>query len=261
MRFWFCPWNGIDEAIELRVRGKPWFHPLVTWASSWDVWLIFLFLGVVVPWRGRIRLQELLARPEVSSRERISLYLSTILFQWLATGIAGWRSWSHGFRASELGMDRPSWPRIALTVVGAGGLGALQWFNLRRAARSGPRGENLRRLGRVILPHSTYELVAFLGLAVTAGICEEFLYRGFAMLVFLRLAWPDWLVVLASAALFGFAHLYQGRSGLVGTMILGLVFGMLRIVTGSLIPAVFCHWAVDIAAGLAAPYFIAERRV
>jgi membrane protease YdiL (CAAX protease family) len=232
----------------------------VTWASSWDIWLIFLFLGVVVPWRGRIRLQELLARPEVSSRERISLYLSTILFQWLATGIAAWRAWSHGFRLGEMGIARPSWTMIVGTVVGAGALGVLQWFNLRRAARSGPRGESFRRLGRVILPHSTPELVAFLGLAVTAGICEEFLYRGFAILVFLRLGWPDWLVVLASAALFGFAHLYQGRGGLIGTMILGLVFGMLRIVTGNLVPAVFCHGAVDIAAGVAAPHLLSDRR-
>jgi len=232
----------------------------VTWASSWDIWLIFLFLGVVVPWRGRIRLQELLARPEVSSRERISLYLSTILFQWLATGIAGWRAWSHGFRLGEMGIARPSWTMIVGTVVGAGALGVLQWFNLRRAARSGQRGERLRQLGRVILPHSMHELVPFLGLAVTAGICEEFLYRGFAILVFLKLGWPDWLVVLASAALFGFAHLYQGRGGLIGTMILGLVFGMLRIVTGNLIPAVFSHGAVDIAAGLAAPHFLGDRR-
>jgi uncharacterized protein len=240
--------------------GQTWFHPVVTWASSWDIWLIFLFLGVLVPWRGRIRLQELLARPEVSSRERISLYLSTILFQWLATGIAGWRAWSHRFRVGDLGIVRPSWSMIAATLVGAGALGLLQWLNLRRAARSGPRGASLRRLGRVLLPHSTGELVSFLGLAVTAGICEEFLYRGFAILVFLRLGWPDWLVVLASAALFGFAHLYQGRGGLIGTMILGLVFGMLRIVTGSLIPAVFCHGAVDIAAGIAAPHFLDSRR-
>jgi membrane protease YdiL (CAAX protease family) len=230
----------------------------VTWASSWDIWLIFIFLGVVVPWRGRIRLQELLARPEVSSRERISLYLSTIVYQWLAVAVAGWRAWSHGFGLKELGIATSGWLMIAATLVGSGALGVLQWFNLRRAGRSGPRGESLRRLGRVILPHSKRELIPFLGLAVTAGICEEFLYRGFAMLVFLRIGWPTWLVVLASSALFGFAHLYQGRAGLVGTMILGLVFGMLRIVTGNLFPAVLCHAAVDIAAGVAGSQFLSS---
>lgn len=228
----------------------------MTWAGAWDIWLIFLFLGVVVPWRGRIRLGELLARPEVSSRERISLYLSTIVFQWVAVGICGWRAWTHGFRFKELGIVSPSLAMVAWALVGAGTIGTLQWFNLRRAGRSGPRGDSLRRLSRAILPHSKNELIVFLCLAVTAGLCEEFLYRGFAMLVFLRMDWPSWLVVLASAALFGLAHLYQGRGGLIGTMLLGFLFGMLRIVTGSLLSPVFCHTAVDIAAGMAGPRFL-----
>ena len=49
----------------------------------WDVWLIFFVLGVVVPWRGRVRLRELLAKPQVEARERIALYASTIVFQWI----------------------------------------------------------------------------------------------------------------------------------------------------------------------------------
>jgi len=228
----------------------------VTWAGAWDIWLIFLFLGVVVPWRGRIRLRELFARPEVSSRERISLYLSTILFQWVAVAVCGWRAWAHGFRFKELGIVSPSLAMVAWALVGAGTIGTLQWFNLRRAGRSGPRGDSLRLLSRTILPHSKNELIVFLCLAVTAGLCEEFLYRGFAMLVFLRMDWPSWLVVLASAALFGLAHLYQGRGGLIGTMLLGLVFGMLRIVTGSLLLPIVCHTAVDIAAATAGPRFL-----
>ena len=78
------------------------------------------------------------------------------------------------------------------------------------------------------------------------------------MLVFLRMEWPNWLVVLASAALFGLAHLYQGRGGLIGTMLLGIVFGMLRIVTGNLFVPVFCHTAVDLAAGIAGPRFLLQ---
>jgi membrane protease YdiL (CAAX protease family) len=253
----FCAY--LDKwAITVAGLRRTWFDPHVTWAGAWDICLIFLFLGVVVPWRGRIRLRELLARPEVSSRERMSLYLSTILFQWVAVVICGWRAWAHGFRLTELGIVSPSLPIVAWALLGAATIGALQWFNLRRAGRSGPRGGNLRRLSRAILPHSKGELMVFLGLAFTAGICEEFLYRGFAMLVFLRMDWPTWLVVLASAALFGLAHLYQGRGGLIGTILLGLLFGMLRTVTGSLLSPILCHTAVDIAAGMAGPRFLLQ---
>src|SRR5713101_2801892 len=50
----------------------------------WDILLIFFVLGVVVPWRGRKRLQQLLAKPHVEPAERLSLYWSTIAFQWIA---------------------------------------------------------------------------------------------------------------------------------------------------------------------------------
>src|SRR5690242_18098818 len=99
----------------------------------WDIWLIFFVLGVVVPWRGRVRLRELLAKPRVESRERLSLYISTIVFQWLAAMVAGWRSWAHGFTKADLAWQaHPLTQILAVAVAGAGALAALQWLNLRR---------------------------------------------------------------------------------------------------------------------------------
>src|SRR5690242_14115416 len=72
----------------------------------WDIVLIFLVLGVVVPWRGRARLKQLLAKPRVESSERLALYASTIAFQWVATAIAAWRAWAHGFSYAQLGLTR-----------------------------------------------------------------------------------------------------------------------------------------------------------
>jgi membrane protease YdiL (CAAX protease family) len=226
----------------------------------WDVWLIFLLLGVVVPWRGRARLRELLAKPEVGVRERLSLYASTIAFQWIAAGVAGWRAWARGFTASQLGLvihDR--WKIAIAAVVGAGVIATLQWFNLRRMGRSKAklRGD-LRALAERILPQSAIETLPFIVLAVTAGICEEFLYRGFAMAALARAGLPVWSVVLFSSVLFGLAHLYQGRSGLLGTMILGIVFGAARVSYGSLAPVVVWHVAVDVVAGVAGPKHLTQ---
>jgi len=39
----------------------------------WDFLLIFFVLAVIVPWRGWVRLQRLLAMPSISSRDRVSL--------------------------------------------------------------------------------------------------------------------------------------------------------------------------------------------
>jgi uncharacterized protein len=228
----------------------------------WDVWLIFLVLGVIVPWRGRVRLRALMAKPRVEPSERVALYASTIAFQWVAVGVAGWRAWARGFTASQLGLvlhDR--WKIVAAAVLGAGILATLQWLNLRRMGRLETKTRAaLRALAQRILPQSPMESLPFFALAVTAGLCEEFLYRGFALAAFTRAGLPTWTVVLLSAILFGLAHLYQGRSGLLGTTILGLLFGIARIAYDSLVPVIVWHIAVDVVAGVAGPRYLTDMK-
>jgi membrane protease YdiL (CAAX protease family) len=71
-----------------------------------------------------------------------------------------------------------------------------------------------------------------------------------------RAGLPSWSVIVISSLLFGAAHLYQGRSGLAGTMLLGLLFAMARVALGSLIPVMAWHTAVDLVAGVAAPRYL-----
>jgi len=229
----------------------------------WDIWLIFFVLGVVVPWRGRKRLQQLLAKPKVETSERISLYLSTIAFQWIAVAVAGWRAWAHGFTAAQLGLVTPVGIRImAAALLGAAIIATMQWFNLRRVARVETTSRSfLQKLAERILPQTAVEKIPFFALAVTAGVCEEFLYRGFAIAVIARVGLPNWAVVLVSSILFGLAHLYQGRGGFVSTFILGLLFGAARLAYGSLIPVMAWHLAVDIVAGIAGPKYLIQKEI
>jgi membrane protease YdiL (CAAX protease family) len=229
----------------------------------WDIWLIFLVLAVIVPLRGRMRLKQLLAKPRVEASERISLYLSTIAFQWIAAGIAGWRAWAHGYTGVKLGLSTgPNLYRTVIAgVVGTVILAGLHWMNFRRMGRSRDTlPTRVQAMATRILPQSTKERVPFLALSITAGCCEEFLYRGFAMAVFSRAGFPIWASVVVSSVLFGAAHLYQGRSGLIGTGILGLLFGAFRAFTGSIVPVAAWHAAVDIVAGIAGQRYLINNK-
>lgn len=228
----------------------------------WDILLIFFVLGVVVPWRGRARLKHLLAKPRVESSERISLYLSTIAFQWLAAAAAAWRSWAHGYTLAQLGLALPGRLKIlAVTILGAAIIPTLQWFNLRRMGRSNsPARGPLQALAERILPQNSRELIPFCGLALTAGLCEEFLYRGFAMTTISNLGMPAGVVVLTSAVLFGMAHLYQGKAGFVSTTILGLLFGFARVSLASLLPVIAWHAGIDVIAGFVGYRFLVETK-
>jgi uncharacterized protein len=229
----------------------------------WDIWLIFFVLAVVVPWRGRMRLKQLLARPSVDSRERISLYLSTIAFQWIAVAVAGWRAWAHGYTRVEMGLGTgPNLFRSLIAgVLGTVLLAGLHWMNFRRMGRLKDRlPARVQAMASRILPQSKGERIPFLALALTAGCCEEFLYRGFAMAAFSRAGFPIWASVVVSSVLFGAAHLYQGRGGLIGTGILGLIFGAFRAFTGSILPVAAWHAAIDVVAGFAGPRYLIHNK-
>ncbi len=227
----------------------------------WDFWLIFFVLAVLLPLRGRRKLQKLKALPQIGSRERIALYASTISFQWLAVAVVAWRSWARGLSLEELGLRIHGPSRILIAaVVGAATLGCFQWFNLRRVGRSqGKAREFMKVLAERILPQSRVEFFCYLGLAVTAGVCEEFLYRGFVMAALTRSGLAVWAVVLLSSVLFGLAHLYQGRGGLLSTLVIGTVFGTARIAYDGIVPVMLWHFTVDAVAGVAGPKYLLEK--
>ena len=228
----------------------------------WDFWLIFFALGVLLPWRGRARTQKLLAMPHVSSMERLVLYASTIAFQWVAVAIVGWRVWVHGYTAQQLGLVVHDRTRLVIAgVMGGVIIGGLQWLNLRRIGRRIPvksRGV-MQAVAERILPQSAVELLPYLALAVTAGLCEEFLYRGFAMAALASAGLGAWLVVLLSSLLFGLAHSYQGKGGMVMTFVIGVVLGLSRLTYNSLVPAILWHSAVDVVAGVAGARYLGRN--
>ena len=219
----------------------------------WDFWLIFLALGVLLPWRGRARMKKLLAMPHVSLMERLVLYASTIAFQWLAAAIVGWRVWARGYTSQQLGLVFHDRTKLLIAgIIGAVVIASLQWLNLRRVSRipiesRGP----LQAIAERIFPQTAIELPPYFALAITAGLCEEFLYRGFAMAALTQAGLSAWPVVLVSSILFGLAHSYQGRGGIVMTFVVGLVLGVSRLSYNSLVPAVFWHSAIDMVAGVA----------
>ena len=98
-----------------------------------------------------------------------------------------------------------------------------------------------------LLPQDGPERATFALVAVTAGICEEVLYRGFLLHVSttnfgLTVGWA-----LASALLaFAVAHAYQGWRGVAASAILGGVFMGMYLLFGSLVPAIVLHALIDL---------------
>jgi membrane protease YdiL (CAAX protease family) len=230
----------------------------------WDFALILLVLGVFVPWRGAVRLKQILTRPRLGTADRLGLYGSTLAFQWLAVGVVAWRSHVRGVTLQRLGV---AFPAPELTIVTALALSLLlvanQFYSLRRLARLSPERQGfLHHMARNIMPQNQVETLAFVALVATVAVCEEFLYRGFVLSV-IRDAAKDSLPIaaVAASALFALAHLYQGRRGLASTFLVGLIFAAARIATESLAPSIFAHFLADLVAGLYAPRMLSPPPV
>ena len=98
-----------------------------------------------------------------------------------------------------------------------------------------------------LVPVTIHERFLWIGVAVSAGICEEIVFRGWLLSTLhgtLRMDGTA-LIVLA-AALFGLAHSYQGAAGVVLTAFAGALFCGLYVVTGSLLVPVLLHILIDV---------------
>jgi uncharacterized protein len=226
----------------------------------WDFALILGVLAFVVPVMGRRRVRALLALPDTTKLDRLSIYASTIAFQWLAAALILWRTIRHGITPAQLGLSLGhGYLVIATSVVLSSLLLANQIASVRRikSDSSAFRFETVQ-LALKVFPRDSIERLAFSALVTTVAVCEEFVYRGFAQYVF-----QDWsrsllLGILGSAVLFSFAHLYQGKRGLVSTFAVGLLFSGIRAWTGSLMPTIAAHFVADLSIGLLAPRHIKE---
>ena len=228
----------------------------------WDFVLVLLFLGVIIPWRGDARMKRLLSKPELTTADRLSLYGSTILFQWLIVAIVLWRCGARTVGPEELGLAATNPWQVAWTSIALTGLLCLnQVIGLRRISRI-PEAKQGRlfAITEKIMPRTPAETLVYAALACTAGISEEFLYRGFVFMAFVRMIVnfgpPNAAAAILSSAWFSLAHLYQGRRGLITTFVVGMIFVLVRIWTGSLIPAVVAHIGIDLVVGIYASKFL-----
>lgn len=109
-----------------------------------------------------------------------------------------------------------------------------------------------------LLPRTRGELPYGAGLAVSAGVLEELMFR-LAMPALLFGIWPDGVLAFAvSTALFGVLHLYQKWTGVLTATLLGAVFASLYLVTGSILVPIALHLLIDLRALVLLPLVLGK---
>jgi uncharacterized protein len=107
-----------------------------------------------------------------------------------------------------------------------------------------------------LLPQTNIEMAMFSLVALSAGVCEELLYRGFLIrclhehFAFEGPSAETMLLASAvlSSVLFGAAHAGFGWKGIVQTALIGFALSVLFFVTGSLLLPIVLHILIDLRA-------------
>jgi uncharacterized protein len=183
---------------------------------------------------------------------RTVAYARTILTWWLIAATTLFLWWRLGRPFTLLGFAVPFDVR---SIAGAGLSAASAAFAYRQVLLVERMPvESLARLrrgfGRAlnVLPRSPAEYRFFLAVSLTAGICEELLYRGYLLAVASPFLTPG-VAVVAGSLTFGAAHAYQGRRGMLKTALAGLLFSLVYVWTGSLLWPIVLHVVTDITGG------------
>jgi hypothetical protein len=203
-------------------------------------------IGYAVYWPAYHRLAQ--ADPAWA---RWWLWASTIGEQWMlvAFGAAIWmasaRSWN------SLGFTVPDgwrlWTAIALVLSLAGYYVYAAVSVVRSAETKASLLQQVEPI-KALMPRTPAELCWFGGVSLTAGFCEEFLYRGY--FIWVCAPWLGWWgAAVLSLSIFAVGHIYQGWSGVFRTGIVGAVFTLTVAIFGSLWPAIALHALVDLGSG------------
>lgn len=211
--------------------------------------LCFGFTGWAI-WSYR-RIRPALERGEPG--ERVRAYRQDMVAEW-GLAVAVLALWLWAARPwTELGLGfTTGWGQFAGAALAVIVLVGLSVQTRMLASDAEARDGAASQMGefRCFLPHTRGELRTFLALSVTAGICEELLYRGYLMWYLDLLGGPV-VAVVGSSVIFGLGHAGYGGSTAARAGILGLVFAGLYLLTGALWVPMIVHTCVDMAAGAA----------
>ena len=181
-------------------------------------------------------------RASAAGGTKLFRYARTVVIVWSVTALALYALRLHHLDASSVGVRPPHHPIELLA-------GLITLIAPLLASASGSRriieGDYARAL-RAVVPSNRAEWIAFVVVAASAGICEEFLYRGYALTVLSTLTGSVVAGTVLSSLAFGLGHAYQGRAGMAGTTITGVLYAIVFLATGSLYPCMIGHFVQDI---------------
>ncbi len=220
-------------------NAAPFAKPIAHWTHT--LALCLLLAGIAVYTHGRTS-----ATPEPA--EHVMRYSSSMIMEWLLLGsvIAGiylrrdfflraFRNPSYS-NAQSIGFGVLAYVAGTAAIVAVSG--ALYFTPLGKKRNT--------EVVLAMLPHKPLEFVLWLGVSLSAGICEELIFRGYLLQQVTAWTRRPVLAVLITALLFGSVHAYEGLGAILPLAALAVVYGfVVQYFKGDLRSVIIAHTLQD----------------
>ncbi len=216
-------------------------------APLWHTTLVILIILSVSA------LSTISSRRGSLAHNHLPSYVLTLAMEWLLAFFIVWGIRRNGISLRQLLGDRPSGLRSWMQDFG---LALVFWLFsflvlgilgvvLQLAHAGSPQKAAL-----ALAPSTAVEVAVWIVLSITAGICEELVFRGYLQQQFSALSRRIGIGILASSILFGASHGYEGISGVVLITAYGAMFSILAYRQRALRTCMMAHAFHDVFAGI-----------
>ena len=211
-------------------------------APAWHTAAVLLLLAALIA-------SSTLLRGAGHEHSRLTSYCVVISAEWLIAAFIWLGCTLRGLSVRTLLGEMPRGWRTVARDLGVA-IGFLLVANIvlgpiQRLLHAAPNS-SLRNL----LPRGGIEVAFYLLLALTAAVCEEFIYRGYLQRQFSAWTKSAAAGIIIQSVIFGICHAYQGSAMILSITVYGSLFGLLAYWRRSLRPGMIAHFLQDGVGGL-----------
>ncbi len=188
------------------------------------------------------------SKHEVGQSHREALYLSTIIVEWIMFAYTFW-SIRRAKRTTIREVIGGKWNTpedflLDLAITAGFWIAAmivLAALGYALGLTGAGKAEEAKKVLSFLAPQTLRQAILFGVLCITAGFCEEFIFRGYFQRQFAAASKNAYVGIVGSAIIFGLGHGYEGTRRMLLIAVYGLMFGLLAHFRKSLRPGMMAH--------------------
>lgn len=220
--------------------------------------ILIVLLGIALPIYAVFFSQPAMKKIEYDTETKLTVYWSNSASLWVMAIVVMLVWYFSGRDLIDLGFGLPDFGGslwIWLTAI----------FVLGYILDAGYKMSSPKRKKELIdkfikntpfLPQTKKETYHFMIVALSAGVCEEIIFRGYFIQYLMYFTGDSdmgiWLAISIPAAVFAFSHFYQGWDAVLKIVVLAVIFGFLFWSMQSLWWLILLHILLDVAGGVLA---------